>query len=396
MRMGKFVRKLKPTDYWYIGEHESWFSDLAEQGLFLDKMGNVTCRFKKGAPQKMNYRIELTSKKGMSDEQIDFYEDNGWDFVTNNRAFYVFSSPVERQAPEIHTDPAEQAETLSFITRQLKSSSIMTVFAALGSIAFALAIWFLDRTPYYMLIGGNAIHQTFIVVMMVLLALNILRGTRAIYKLRKNLIAGIPINHQAPWKKRLYKNTIYYFVLYSIAIIISIIPFYQLKQSYSANLPKGEVDFPIVRLASVEQNDKLVRDVSMRDDIDRGNYYYFETSLFAPKQYQVFENGVIEGETWLDDSGTYSPAIHTDIYELSVQSLAPKLVDDLVKRSNYMNLIDAYHEIEHPAFDKLVIFEEEGKNEIFAAKNKLVIEVNYYGHADVERIVELLAEIVKK
>ena len=394
--MGKFVRKLKPTDYWYIGEHESWFSDLAEEGLFLDTMGNVTCRFKKGVPQKMNYRIELTSKKGMSDEQIDFYEDNGWDFVTNNRTFYVFSSPVERQAPEIHTDPAQQAETLSYITSELKFNSIMTGIAALIVIAFALAIWFLDGTPYYALIGGSAIQQTFLVVMMAWTALNTLRGTRAIYQLRKNLIDGIPINHHAPWKRRLFINTVSYLVVFIIFLLVTMIPFYQMNQSYSANLPEGEVDLPIVRLATIEQNDKLVLDVAMTDEIDRGNYYDFETSLFAPKQYQVYESGVIEGEMWLDDSGTYSPAIHTDIYELRLPSLAPKLVDDLVKRSNYMNLIGAYHEIEHPAFDKLVIFEEEGSNEIFAAKNKLVIEVNYYGHKDVDSIVEQLAEVMNK
>lgn len=33
--MNKIVRRLRPSNYWRIGEHESWFQDMAAEGLYL-------------------------------------------------------------------------------------------------------------------------------------------------------------------------------------------------------------------------------------------------------------------------------------------------------------------------------------------------------------------------
>jgi hypothetical protein len=82
-RINKPVYKLRPSDYWRIGEHESWFADMAAQGLFLKKMGIYFARFEKSEPRKMRYRIDVTAKKTLSTEQIETYADRGWDIVTS-------------------------------------------------------------------------------------------------------------------------------------------------------------------------------------------------------------------------------------------------------------------------------------------------------------------------
>ena len=69
--MTSIVRKLRPSNYWRIGEHESWFSDMSLQGLHLHKMGTTFAHFKKGEPQQMEYRIEVTKNKNISDERIE-------------------------------------------------------------------------------------------------------------------------------------------------------------------------------------------------------------------------------------------------------------------------------------------------------------------------------------
>ena len=63
--MTKLVRKIKPADFWRIGEHESWFSDMAKEGLHFHSMGMYFARFKKGEPQEMEYRIEVTPKSNL-------------------------------------------------------------------------------------------------------------------------------------------------------------------------------------------------------------------------------------------------------------------------------------------------------------------------------------------
>lgn len=47
MKMDKVVRKLRPSDYWSIGEHESWFADMASQGLHLKKWGFILLTLKR-------------------------------------------------------------------------------------------------------------------------------------------------------------------------------------------------------------------------------------------------------------------------------------------------------------------------------------------------------------
>lgn len=48
--MNKTVFKLRPSDYWRIGEHESWFQDMAAKGFYLKKMGLRFAHFIKGEP----------------------------------------------------------------------------------------------------------------------------------------------------------------------------------------------------------------------------------------------------------------------------------------------------------------------------------------------------------
>lgn len=37
--MSKTVRKFMPDDIWHLGRSESWFSDMAKNGLHLRKVG---------------------------------------------------------------------------------------------------------------------------------------------------------------------------------------------------------------------------------------------------------------------------------------------------------------------------------------------------------------------
>ena len=49
----------------------------------------------------------------MSTELKELYMESGWEYVTGFGQFNVFSSPTELNAPELHTDSAEQSHTLN-------------------------------------------------------------------------------------------------------------------------------------------------------------------------------------------------------------------------------------------------------------------------------------------
>jgi Protein of unknown function (DUF2812) len=391
------VRKLRPSDYWRIGEHESWFADLAAEGLHLKKMGIHFAQFVKAEPRKMKYRIEVSIKKKISSEQIQMYADGGWDYVTSYQYFHVFSSPVERSAPELHTDPAEQSFTLKDLDRKLALNATIVTIATILIIGMLSSIWFLDGTPTLVMVDGGAMQQTILFVFIVYLAYTSLQAARSIRRLRNELIEGKPINHHAPWKKNYRLHSKIAFLFTMVVGLSAVIPFVQLVKMDTKTLPEESPHLPIVRLADVEQNPELVRDESsyMSDNVDWGNRYSYQWSPLAPLQYDTDEIGVVPGEMWKDGSGEYSPSIHTKIYQLRIAAMADHLIADLIKRNAYDYSFEDVVETKHPGFDQLLVYEQEDLKDVFASKGKTVIHVRYHGYADLNSLIKNTEEMMK-
>lgn len=395
--MNRTVRKLRPSDYWRIGEHESWFQDMAAKGLHLKKMGLRFAHFVKGEPKKMRYRIDVTLDKKITPEQIEMYADSGWDYVTGYQYFQVYSSPIERDAPELHTDPAEQSFTLKALDEKLVFNAVMVAFSLLLIIGMLSAIWFLDGTPTFVLIDGLAVQQTIVSIIMAYSAYISLQAAISIRALRKDMLEGKPINHHAPWKKHYRLNSTLAFLFIMVAGLSALIPFGQLIKSETKTLPEANLDLPIVRLADVEQNPALIREESsyVRDDVDWGNRYTYNWSLLAPIQYETDESGVVPGKMWGDGRGSYSPSIHTMVYQLSVPALADNLIADLIKRYNYRYSVDDFVDTKHADLDILIVHEDNEFKEVYASKGKAVIYVTYYGYADINSVIENIVDKIK-
>ncbi|MDR4889873.1 DUF2812 domain-containing protein [Fredinandcohnia sp. QZ13] len=390
--MNRTVRKFRPSDYWRIGEHESWFQDMAAQGLHLKKMGKFFAHFVKGEPKKMRYRIDVTMKNKISPEQMEMYAESGWDYVTGYQYFQVYSSPEELDAPEIHTDPAEQSFTLKELDKKLVLNAGFVVVAMLLIIGMLFSIWFLDGTPTYILVEGLVIPQTFLTIILGYQAYNSLLAANSIRSIRKSLIEGKTIDHHAPWKKQHQLNSVIGFLFTIVAGLTVIFSFTQLIKMDTKTLPEGSLALPIVRLADVEQNPALVRGNSeyMSDNVDWSNRYSSNWSPFAPVQYESDENGLVPGERWEDGSGEYSPSIETRFYQLSFPDMAEPLISDLIKRHNYENRIEDFIETKNPSFDYLMVRKEEDFKEVYASKGKNVIFVRYYGYADMDSVVKAI------
>lgn len=387
--MNKTVHKIRPSDYWRIGEHESWFSDMAAEGYHLKKMKLHLAQFVKGEPKKMRYRIDVSIKKKITPEQIQMYADSGWEYVTSYNFFHVFSSPVVLNAPELHTDPAEQSYTLRELDKKLAKNAIIVVAAMIIMIGMLTSLWFLDGTPTYTLVEGFAIQQTILSIFMGYTAYTSLQAAISIRALRKALMEGKPINHHAPWKTHHRINSTIAFLFTVVVGLSAIIPFVQLIKMDTKTLPEANIDLPFVRLADIEQNPAMVREEPyLIDNVDWGNRYSYEWSLLAPMQYETDEHGVVPGEMWEDGSGEYSPSIQTRVYQLSFPGLADNLIGDLIKRYRFEERDEDFVEKMHPNFDLLIVYEEKESKKVFASKGKAVIYVHYFGYADINRVVE--------
>ena len=104
-------------------------------------------------------------------------------------------------------------------------------------IGMLYAMWFLDGTPVYMLVDGSAIQSTFLTAAIFMIFLMSFRGLLSIYRLRRNLLEGKPMNHHAPWKRQHRINTIFQRIYISISIVVIILGILQLTTGQNKTLP---------------------------------------------------------------------------------------------------------------------------------------------------------------
>jgi len=392
--MNKMKRKRRPSDYWRIGEHESWFADMAAKGLHIEKMGLHFAHFIKDKPLKTRYRIDVSFNKNSIPEQKQMYAENGWDYVTSYGDFNVFSSPVERNSPELHTDPAEQSYTLKELDKRFARSAMLVVALVILMIGMISAVWFFNKTPIIALVDGSMVQQAILIIVELYVAYTSLQAAISIRILRKTLSEGGAIDHNAPWKRRQWITMIVGIIFIILAILGSILPFVQIFMMETKTLPLTNTNLPIVRLADIEQNPNLVRESSshIQDNVDWANRYSYNWGLLAPVQYKSDENGIVPNKMWEDGSGKYSPGIHTRVYKLRFPSMAKDLISDLIKRYSLEHRGGDFVEAKHADFDILIVHEVDGFKEIFASKGKAVMYVRYYGNADLDLVIKNTAQ----
>ena len=398
MIMGRIVRKIRPTNYWRIGELESWFTDMAAKGLHLKKVGLFFTQFVKGEPKKTIYRIDIdfAFDGEINTDKKQLYAENGWDHVTHySNCFHVFSSPDELDAPEIHTDPAEQAHTLEQLGKDLSGRAIGGIFLTIIAIGFFVYPWIINDTPILKLVKGIA-PPIGMIVLTLFMVFNSIRSAVSINNLRKQLIEGKPINHSAPWKKHYLINSIINFTVIIIYLMTLILPYVTTGNLQYKTIPLDTSTVPFVRLAEIEQNQDLEYSEFIREynskEVNWDSRYNYYSTLFAPMIYDSFERGIVPNKKWEDGSGTYSPGVHSEVYKLRFKFLVNGLLNDLIKKQDfYLQRDGELIEIEHNEFDSLFIHKGSAVR-VFASRGRAVMYVFYSGHADVDTLIEAIAD----
>ncbi len=393
--MTKTILKLRPNDYWKIGEHESWFTDMAKQGLHLKKTGILFTHFEKGQSKNTKYRIDVTTGS-LSVEQKNLYQEYGWDYVTSYGKFRVFSSPEERNAPELHTEPGEQSYTLSMLNKQHCWLAVFVSIAMILFFAIMFSMFFLNNTPYRTLVTGQSFQQLILILVELYVLFSTIQAWSSIRSLRRSLLAGNPIDHHADWRKNRWKNNTLSLALIMLSLVSILLPVMSMIKAETTALPL-ETDLPIIRLAEIEENTNLKRDAgySSKDGLDRSNQYQFSWSPVAPVQYETEEHGLIADQQWKDGSGSYSPSIHTQYYEVRFpEIISDGLLRDLMKHYIYEEE-EKYllQNIESDVFEYLYVMEDEEEKQIFAAHGNQVWYIRYYGYASTEKLLSLTEKL---
>lgn len=247
------VRKWMLDDICDLDRNESWFSDMAEQGLFIDHFGIRSAYFKKGTPRRTRYRMDVLSRE-LTEDELALYDSCGWHFAAlkqetywSRMYFYVFQTDENATVPELHTDPMEQGVSLRKLHRESFWGFWLFLAAVIGFEGW-ICLYSHQRFDY--LVNGGP-SQAWLLLFYGVEVLNCLRRWRNIRRLRKRLAGGEPLDHHADYRAahRRYALTAYWKLpLCLLPIIILIVQTVQAGRDDAHPLPEGTTNFPAVRL----------------------------------------------------------------------------------------------------------------------------------------------------
>jgi len=202
--MVKIIRKLSPFSPIEIEYMESWLSDMANQGLFIDSIILWFASFRKGEPKKRRYRL-VPKGYGMgigdvSDEEKAFYAQNQWDFAFSTSGMSIFYTDNE-EAEEFFTDAASfRSYTQKFVY------GITLSMLAMGYLVFNIFRGGLDlakfETPPMHLLNQTGLILAFSFILLTVLAIFI--GIKLIVTysiLITKIKKGIKLRHDKPYKR---------------------------------------------------------------------------------------------------------------------------------------------------------------------------------------------------
>lgn len=203
----EYVRRWKPDDLCDLDRNESWFSDMAEQGLFVDHFTRWSVWFKRGTPQKTRYRMDVLSR-ALTEDELALYDSCGWHFAAlhteegfrKDICYYVFRTDENAGVPELHTDPVEQAKSLKRLHGRLRRDVfLMLVFMAV--VFWDLLMPGRPDLRCELLVTGEEPVRIYWVFFVLLETVNSVRGWLNIRRLRKRLAEGEPLDHYADYRK---------------------------------------------------------------------------------------------------------------------------------------------------------------------------------------------------
>ena len=194
------VRKWIPCASYDVEAMESWLTDLAAQGWFLEEDGifGPWAYFVPGQARPAAYRLTSSLSPpvftGPDAEDQALFAVYGWEYLARRQEFYIYRATSEA-VRALDTDPQTQALVLRAVYRRtLDRTAGIVVTGLLTPLLLQWRAGTLDlllQYPGYWAIPFGA------VLWFLGLAL---AGSRHYRRLRRHLQEGRPLDHQKPWQ----------------------------------------------------------------------------------------------------------------------------------------------------------------------------------------------------
>ncbi len=320
-----------PADY-EIGENEHYYEEMAQKGWILVKRGQYLSKFLKDSPRKLRYRIEI-SRPGFLDEsrdlpaeQVDLYEECGWELAASRGLVHIFVTPGESDAPEFYQEPQDQAETLKAMRREYLWGLVPVLFYLVLDTLFILAAaggvtW----DPVVSLRVGLVRMTGVLLLFLTLMHWALYRYLYGIYRtirLYRQLKRGVSLDHASSSRSLARRGVYALFALLSLAAGISVIC--QIASSRGEEL-SSEGPYLLLVDMGFEDMGESVYSAKRKSPVE-----YTESML--AKQWYVYE---ATGEEWM----------YQDIYEMRNEEAALWMAETLLEDSVFAGGEEEYQKI---------------------------------------------------
>ncbi len=204
----RYAYRICPCFAYDVEGIQTWLEDMASQGLVLEADGTFLgfFTFQKTTPRKCRYRLApIKDKKGFfsdssdgpSEEEQEFSEKCGWEYLVRYGSFYIYRAIGEDVRP-LHTDLAVHSMALGAVKKKQREAIISTV---VNFIIYAL----LSHNLFSFFRSGAVIGLAFLLSLIVFGIWLVGSSIAAIVRLsryQKRLQQGDNLEQPKNWKEK--------------------------------------------------------------------------------------------------------------------------------------------------------------------------------------------------
>lgn len=396
MVRAKRVRRFWWFDESQLEEIEAWLSDMAVQGWHFSHTGCSFAVFEQGEPEAVRYRCDVFRPRHPElEERLEFYRSAGWEYVCSRRMVHVFRAPADNSIPEIHTDPQEQAHSLTLLQRRLLINS-----GLLGALmAWLLFSPFLYLNSYWLEIMLNSTipQLAMLPIFAYILILNILGALKVSRRIR-SLDQGIPRRVIGSYQRGLRWTRTGGIMVAGIAVIILTVQFVGVVKIIASNpypeIPGGEL--PVPRLSDlISKSFSPLAQSGFPENIR--NNYRTSGSFLVPEQWNLLEYVEVPGMLWPWQEA-YTPSLEVRGYRARTDWLARSLACELAasESKHYFREEETLNRHESSVFESLWIHQRrDGLGfTVIVQEGSYTYYVNFHGMETIENMLKIIREKV--
>lgn len=381
--MSDYVIKLIPYEPFEVDYMKAWLNDLAAQGLILEKVTFIFAKFKKTNFFHTRFQIDFSPETDSETDCIKFafWEDHGWQYVTNFSDRYVI---YKTEDPSVMELPLKRTTPSVYGFLQIFTFSLLAFF---GLLYLAFTFYYEANQKGGVLIAllGNFSSDGSIIVFISLLILGTLPIIRLIQLKRREKSAELQNENDSMFhsiKMRILAKSI------PMLAILFVVGFFIFGLQHSNLIPPENytksTHIPLLEEINPEEGRALSEEMKS-DDLELvsqlRNSIRKNHRILAPEIIRINQRGpTIEiNETTSRNLYTYT----VDCYEMLSRQLAERYARELSASLTPNQTISASEGV-------YALYSGTGDGQsLLIQYHNIVIKVSYHGATDLRDCIPL-------